>query len=106
MKQLLLVAFYLKNGIINTGGEDLSKKAKLLERLLSHASDFTFDEVATLLGHFGYNITKGGKTGGSRVSFSNGKGDYIRLQKPHSGSMLKRYQVDDIIIALSERGLI
>jgi len=84
----------------------LSKKDKLIERLLSHPSDFTFDETATLLGHFGYSILHAGKSGGSRVTFTDDDGDYIRLHKPHPGNILKHYQVNDIITALLERGLL
>ena len=84
----------------------MSKRDKLLERFLSRPKDITFEETTTLMGHFGYYIVRGGKTGGSRASFTDGKGDYIRIHKPHPGNILKLYQVDDIIIALSERGLI
>jgi hypothetical protein len=87
-------------------GEELSKKDKLLEKLLSRPKDFTFKEATTLMGQYGYSIVRGGKTGGSRVSFTNGKGDYLRVHKPHPRNVLKLYQVDDLIIALSERGLI
>ena len=88
------------------GGDNLSRKDKLIERLLSNPSDFTFDEVVTLLGHFGYTISKAGKTGGSRVSFADDEGDYIRLHKPHPRNVLRQYQVSDVITALSERGLL
>jgi hypothetical protein len=47
-----------------------------------------------------------GKTGGSRVAFANGDGDYIRLHRPHPRSVLKPYQVDDVAAALKERGLL
>jgi len=83
----------------------MSKKDKLLERLLSRPKDFTFDELITLLGRFGYYIVNAGKTGGSRVTFTNGD-DYIRLHKPHPRNILKSYQVDDIIASLKERELI
>ena len=84
----------------------MSRREKLIERLLSRPSDFTFDEVVTLFGHFGYSIARAGKTGGSRVAFANDEGDYIRLHKPHPRNILKQYQVDDIITALLERGLL
>jgi hypothetical protein len=84
----------------------LSKKEKLIERLLSRPSDFTFDEAVTLLRSFGYSISRPGKTGGSRVAFADDEGDYIRLHKPHPRNILKQYQVDDIIAALLERGLL
>ena len=87
-------------------GDILSKKDKLIERLLSRPSDFTFDEATALLGHFGYSISRAGKTGGSRVTFADDEGDYIRLHKPHPRNILKQYQVDDMIKALLERGLL
>lgn len=84
----------------------MSRKDKLIKRLLSRPTDFTFEELITLLGQFGYSILSAGKTGGSRVAFTNGEGDYIRLHKPHPRNILKQYQVDDIISALTERGLL
>jgi len=87
-------------------GYVLSKKDKLIKRLLSRPSDFTFDETTALLGHLGYSISKAGKTGGSRVIFADDEGDYIRFHKPHPREILKQYQVDDIIKALLERGLL
>ncbi len=49
------------------------------------------------MGYFGYNIVTGGKTCGSRVAFSNDKKDYIRMHKPHPRSILKSYQVQNLI---------
>jgi len=60
----------------------MSKKEKLKMRLLSYPKDFTFSELVSLLGHFGFRIVKTGKTGGSRVAFTDGKGDYIRIYNP------------------------
>jgi len=84
----------------------LSKKEKLAKRLLSRPSDFTFDELTTLLGHLGYSKEAAGKTGGSRVTFANNDGDYIRLHRPHPRNILKLYQIDDIVANLKERGLL
>jgi hypothetical protein len=84
----------------------LNRREKLIERLVSRPTDFTFNELATLLKRFGYSLSSKGKTGGSRVVFSNGEGDYIRLHRPHAGSSLKKYQINDIIMALTERGLL
>ena len=84
----------------------MSQKEKLIEKLLSNPKDFTFQEASGLLGHLGYGQTKGGKTGGSRVAFSNGKKDYIRMHKPHPKNILKKYQVNNLINDLIERGLL
>jgi len=55
---------------------------------------------------FGYSLTNSGKTSGSRVAFVNEAHDYLRLHKPHPRSILKLYQIDDIIAALRERWLV
>jgi hypothetical protein len=84
----------------------LSKKEKLVRRLLSHPTDFTFDELVTLLKSLGYSMEPTGKTSGSRVAFANSDGDYIRLHKPHPRKILKQYQINDIVLNLKERGIL
>ena len=84
----------------------MGRQEKLLEKLLSQPKDFTFSELTALLGRMGYSLSNAGKTGGSRVRFENEEGDYIRLHKPHPRNILKPYQVNDIISALNERGLL
>lgn len=84
----------------------MSKKEKLIERLMSQPKDFNFDEVVQLMGYFGYNITNSGRTSGSRVAFTNDKKDFIRMHKPHPRKILKAYQVQNLISDLEERDLI
>ena len=84
----------------------MSKKEKLIERLMSQPKDFTFDEVVQLMGYFGYNISNSGRTSGSRVAFTNDKKDFIRMHKPHPRKILKAYQVQNLISDLEERDLI
>ena len=84
----------------------MSKAKKLLSRLLSRPKDFTFDELITMLGHFGYFEVRSGKTGGSRVAFANDEQDYIRLHKPHPRKIMKPYQINNLILDLKERGLL
>ena len=84
----------------------MSKKEKLVARLLSKPKNFTFEELAALLGQYGYKQVNLGKASGSRVAFSDGENDYIRLHRPHPRSILKPYQIEDIITALQERGLL
>ena len=88
------------------GGDILGRKDKLLERLLSRPTDFTFAELTTTLGHLGYYLVNTGKTSGSKVAFTDGKGDYIRIHKPHPRNILKRYQIDDIIAKFAERNML
>jgi hypothetical protein len=84
----------------------LSKKEKLVRRLLLRPADFTFDELTTLLSSLGYSMETAGKTSGSRVVFTDKDGNYIRLHKPHPRNILKLYQIDDIAANLTERGLL
>jgi len=73
---------------------------------LLKSKDFTFEELSALLGFFGYQQANLGETSGSRVAFVDEEGDYIRSHKPHPRNILKPYQVNDIIVALQERGLL
>ena len=84
----------------------MSKKEKLTRRFRSKPTDFTFDELITLLKYMGYSIETTGKTSGSRIAFSNKEGDYIRLHKPHPRNILKMYQIDEILLNLKEKGLL
>jgi hypothetical protein len=85
----------------------VSKAEKLLTRFLSKPKDFTFDELRKLLGRFGYEETKTGKTSGSRVAFINHRTKHIiRLHKPHPDPELKRYQLNDIEEELKKIGVI
>ncbi len=77
---------------------------KLLKKLLSKPSDFTWDELVKILKHFGYKELKTGKTGGSRRRFANDQKHVINLHKPHPGNILKHYQVKDVVDALKETG--
>jgi len=74
----------------------MSKKDKLIARFLSMPIDFHYNEVVKLLGYFGYNEMKAGKTSGSRVRFMNQAGDQIRLHKPHPSGIMKRYQLKQL----------
>ena len=82
----------------------MSQVQKLVIRLLSYPRDFTWEELIKVLRHFGYEEFTGGKTGGSRRKFVGSDKHIINLHKPHPGKILKRYQIEDIIEALKERG--
>lgn len=80
----------------------MSKSNKLIQRLLSRPKDFTYDELHTLLLALKYRQMQGT---GSRVCFS--RDDHkIKLHKPHPGNLLKAYQLESIIEALTAKGLI
>jgi len=52
--------------------------------------------MAKLLGYFGYEEIKIGKTSGSRVKFENKAGVPIMLHKPHPNGILKKYQMKQV----------
>lgn len=79
---------------------------KLIARLLSRPADFTWEELVKVLRHFGYIELKKGKTGGSRRKFADANKHLINLHKPHPGNILKRYQLDLVVAALKERGVL
>lgn len=83
----------------------MSKKEKLIARLLSRPKDFHYDEAKTLLAYFGFEEKNKGKTSGSRVEFIRGK-DTLLLHKPHPTGELKGYQVKQLIESLRELKLI
>ena len=83
----------------------MSKKDKLIDRLLKKPKDFTFEEMQSLLEILGFEMSNKGKTSGSRVKFYNGN-TVIILHKPHPRKELLEYQVKQIIEKLKEDELI
>jgi len=84
---------------------NMSKKEKLVARLLASPKDFTYDETHTLLCALGFEERNKGKTSGSRVEYVRGK-DTILLHKPHPSGVLKPYQVKQITKTLQTLKLI
>ncbi len=85
----------------------MSRYDKLLARFCSRTTDFTFDELRTLLRGLGYVELTTGKTGGSRVAFHNLDTKHIiRLQRPHPARQLKRYQIEEVSAELVRIGAI
>jgi hypothetical protein len=74
----------------------MSKKEKLIARFLGMPSDFHYDEMVRLLGYFGFEEVKKGKTSGSRVKFENAVGVPVMLHKPHPSGMMKQYQMRQV----------
>jgi hypothetical protein len=84
----------------------MSRKDKLIQRLLSRPKDFSWDDLLVLLSAFGFEEVSIGKTGGSRRRFANRDGVVITLHKPHPRNILKAYQVDQIIDVLTQEGFL
>jgi len=85
----------------------MSKRKKIIAKLLNRESTVTYQEISYLLGNLGYEETQKGKTSGSRVAFINmSEKHIIRLHKPHPGNELKDYVKKEIIAELKDKKLI
>lgn len=85
----------------------MTTKDKLIKRFLSFPKDFTIDELSTLLGRFGFEVSNKGKTSGSRIAFINKEnGAIIRIHKPHPGNIIKPYALKEVHKCLKENGFI
>jgi hypothetical protein len=84
----------------------MSKKEKMIAKLLRRPSDFTWNELTSLLKSFGYSEVKTGKTGGSRRRFIHSSASTITLHKPHPQNTLKKYAIDQLIEQLQQEDLI
>lgn len=83
----------------------MSKKDKLIERLLKKPRDFTFDEMESLLSYFGYELKQGGAGSGVK-SVKDGSNEVINFHKPHPNGTLKKYVLDQVIEKLRKDGLL
>lgn len=84
----------------------MSKKEKLLQKLLSNPKDFRWEELADILKYFGYTEEPTGKTGGSRRRFTSLNKKALTFHKPHPTGILKQYQIKSVIETLKIEGLI
>ena len=69
----------------------MSKKEKLIDRLMKKPKDFTFDEMVLLLSYFGYE-------------FKEGSNEVINFHKPHPNGVLKKYVLDQVTEKLRKDG--
>ncbi len=81
----------------------MSKVEKLTARFKSKPKDFTWDEMARMLGHFGYEEIRGS---GSRRKFVRANCQLIILHEPHPRKVLKMYQMELVFEVLKEEGLL
>ena len=83
----------------------MSRKDKLLEKLLQKPKGFTFDEMVSLLSYLGYELKQGGT--GSGVKFiKDGSNEVINFHRPHPNGILKRYILDQVIEKLRKDGVL
>jgi len=85
----------------------MSRKEKLIKRILSLPKDFTYAELVTLLLQLGFEKDEKGKTSGSRVRFINIEcGLQYLAHKPHPSSIVKEKALKDIVTFLQINNLI
>lgn len=84
----------------------MTQQEKLVSRFLLKPKDFTWNELIKMMNSFGFEQISAGKTGGSRVRFVHDKHPPVILHKPHPGSILKRYQIDNILDYLKQEQLL
>lgn len=84
----------------------MTKQEKLLQRFMNKPADFRWSDLQSLLAGLDYEMVTGGKTGGSRVRFVHPERAPIVMHKPHPTSVLKRYQVEQILEFLKKEGLV
>lgn len=83
----------------------MSKKEKLVKRLLKLPKDFTFDEMESLLSYFGYKL-KQSNTGSGVKFIQSDSNETINFHKPHPNGILKRYILEQVIEKLRKDGLL
>lgn len=79
----------------------MSRKEKLLARLLSLPSDFSWDEAVRLLKQCNFEQLN---NSGSRRKFRHKDGVKLSIHEPHPEPILKNYALKDMIDALQNSG--
>ncbi len=82
----------------------MSTKDKMIARLLSKPSDYTFIELQGLSSKLGCQISQHGS--GSRCILISPAGARYAFHKPHSYSYFKGYVIKDLILFFQREGLI
>ena len=79
----------------------MSKKEKLLEKLLSRPPNFTWDEAVRLMKQYNFELAK---NSGSRRVFKHTSGLKIFLHEPHPQNTLLDYAMEKLIEGLKSSG--
>lgn len=80
----------------------MSTKDKLIERFKSLPSDFTFDELKSVMAHLGFKEMNLGATSGSRTGFMRGT-LMIKMHKPHPGKIVGKKALKGILNILKQK---
>ncbi len=84
----------------------MSRKEKLIKRLMGRPRDLTWEELSGVLKCLGYREWKKGKTGGSRRRFVHDSAPPVSLHKPHPKNIVKLYVIRELIEFLEREGLL
>lgn len=85
----------------------MSRKEKLILKLLNPGAVLTFHELESILFHLGYIEKTLGKTAGSRKAYVHEVSMHIiRIHKPHPQNEIKFYIKNYIISELKNQNLI
>lgn len=84
----------------------MSRKEKMIKRLMERPRDLTWEELVGLLKSLGYRERKKGKTGGSRRRFVHDSAPSVNLHKPHPKNIVKMYVIREMIEFLEREGLL
>jgi len=85
----------------------MTRKNKLIKRLLEAPKDLTFDELTAIFKSFGFEIGTKGKTSGSRVEFYSTELDVkYYAHKPHPKNIVKPYVIKQVIEFLKNLDLL
>lgn len=80
----------------------MSKIDKLIFKFKMVPKDLTWEELIKILAYFGFNELKNkGKTGGSRIKFTDLEKRIINLHKPHPSNVVKQYTIRQILEKLT-----
>lgn len=82
----------------------MSKIKKVLAKIHTKPTDFTWDELTRIMSYFGYKKLEGD---GSRVKFYHKeKNTLLAIHKPHNPTTLRPYQINDTISRLERDGFL
>lgn len=84
----------------------MTKKDKLVKRVLSIPKDLTWNELVIFLSKYGYEEDNKGKTSGSARKFINKDFIPINIHKPYPGNIVKIYAIKSAIDVLKKENLI
>ena len=84
----------------------MSRKEKMIKRLMERPRDLTWEELVGLLKSLGYRERKKRKTGGSRRRFVHDSAPSVNLHKPHPKNIVKIYVIREMIEFLEREGLL